>query len=55
MKMLEFGYKLSLKFVSKGPIDNKPALVQVMIWHQTGAKPLPELMMTKFTDEYMRH
>ena len=25
---------ISLKFVPKGSIDNKPALVQVMAWHQ---------------------
>ena len=38
-----------------GPIDNKSALVQVMAWCQTGNKPLPEAMMTQFTDEYMQH
>ena len=37
---------ISLKFVPKGPIDNKPVLVQVMAWHRTGDKPLPELMLT---------
>ena len=36
-------------------MDNKPALVQVMASHQTGDKPLPELMLTQFTDAYMRH
>ena len=43
---------ISLKFVPKGPIDYKSALVQVMAWHRTGEKPLPELMLTKFTDAY---
>ena len=33
--------KLSLKFVTKGPIDKNSALVQVMAWHWTGDKPLP--------------
>ena len=47
--------KISLKFVPKGPTDNKSALVQVMAWHRTGAKPLPEPMLTQFTDAYMRH
>ena len=47
--------KNSLKFVPKGPINNKPALVQVMAWRWTGDKPLPELMLTQFTDAYMRH
>ena len=41
---------ISLKFVPKGPIDYKSALVQVMAWHRTGEKPLPESMLTKFTD-----
>ena len=46
---------ISLKFVPKSPIDNKPALVHVMAWCRTGNKPLPEPMMTQFTDAYMRH
>ena len=46
--------RISLKFVSKGPIDNKAALVQViMAWHQKGDKPLPDLMLTQFNDTYM--
>ena len=28
--------KISSKFVSRGPIDNKSALVQVLAWFQTG-------------------
>ena len=47
--------QISLKFVPSSPIDNKPALVQVMAWRLFGAKPLPESMMTQFTDAYMRH
>ena len=47
--------QISLKFVPRGPIDNNPALVQVMAWRRTGDKPLPELMLTQFTDAYMRH
>ena len=46
---------ISLKFVPKGRIDYKSALVQVMAWHRTGEKPLPESMLTKFIDAYMRH
>ena len=45
----------SLKFVPKGQIDKKSALVQVMAWRLFGAKPLPEPMLTQFTDAYMRH
>ena len=33
---------ISLKFVSKGLINNIPALVQIMAWHQQGGKPLSE-------------
>ena len=43
---------ISLKFVPRSPIGNKPALVQVMAWHQTGDKPLPEPMMIQYTDVY---
>ena len=37
--------KISLKFVPKGPINNKPALFQIMAWRRSGDKPLSELMM----------
>ena len=47
--------RISLKFVPRSPVDNKPGLVQVMAWRRTGANPLPELMLTQFTDAYMRH
>ena len=47
--------KISLKFVSKRPIDNKSALVQVMAWRRTGEKPLPEPMLTQVTHAYMQH
>ena len=45
--------QISLKFVPKNPIDNKSALVQVMAWCRTADKPLPEPMLTKFTDAYI--
>ena len=47
--------QISLKFVSKGSIDNKSALVQVMAGCRAGGKPLPEPVLTHFTDAYMRH
>ena len=47
--------QISQKFIPRGLIDNKPALVQVMAWRRTSDKPLPEPMMTKFTVAYMRH
>ena len=37
--------KISLKFVRKGPINNIPALVQIMAWRRSGDKPLYEPMM----------
>ena len=47
--------QISLKFVPKGLIDNKAALVQVMAGRRTGDKPFPEPMLTQFTNAYMRH
>ena len=47
--------KISLKFVPRGLIDNKSALVQIMAWRRTGDKPLPEPMLTQFTNAYVRH
>ena len=47
--------RISLKFVPKGPIDNKAALVKVIAWHRTGNKPLTASMQIQFTDAYMRH
>ena len=35
---------VSLKFVPMGPINNIPALVQIMAWRHSGAKPLSEPM-----------
>ena len=37
--------KISLKFIPKGPINNIPALVQIMAWRRPGAKPLSEPML----------
>ena len=37
--------KISLKFVPKGPINNIPALVQIMAWRHAGDKPLSEPKM----------
>ena len=39
--------KISLKFVSKGPINNIPALVLIMAWRRPGYKPLSEPMMVR--------
>ena len=37
--------KISLKFVRKVPINNIPALVQILAWRRSGDKPLSEPMM----------
>ena len=48
--------RISLKFVFISPIDNKPGLVRAMAWQvTTGDKPLPEPILTRFTDAYMQH
>ena len=47
--------KISLKFVLKGPINNIPALVQIIAWRLPGDKPLSEPMLVWFTDTWMRH
>ena len=36
-------------------LNSKPAFVQIMVWRQTGVKPLFEPLMAKFIDVYMRH
>ena len=48
-------FNFSQKFVLKGPIDNKSALVQVMAGRRTVDKPLPEPMLNQFTDAHVRH
>ena len=37
--------KISLKFIPQSPINNIPALVQIMAWRRQGDKPLSESMM----------
>ena len=37
--------KISLKFIPKGPINNIPALVQIMAWRLPGDKPLSGTMV----------
>ena len=37
--------EISLKFIAKGPINNIPALVQIMAWRRPGNKPLSEALM----------
>ena len=44
-KCISISIKISLKFVPKGPINNIPALLQIMAWRRPGDKPLSEAMM----------
>ena len=44
-KNVRIPINFSLKFVPKGPINNNPALVQIMAWRRSGDKPLSEPMM----------
>ena len=50
MKVFEFQLQFNWSLFPKGPIDYKSALLQVVAWHRTGEKPLPESMLTQFTD-----
>ena len=51
-EMFRIAIRISLMFVPDGPIDNTAALVKAMAWRRTGDKPLPEPMLTQFTDAY---
>ena len=44
-----------IEICSPGPINNIPALVQIMAWRLSGAKPLSEPMIAYFNDAYIRH
>ena len=39
--------KISLKFVPRGPLNNIPALVQIMAWRRPGDKPLSKPMVVR--------
>ena len=42
---ISISIKISLKFVPNGPINNIPALVQIMAWRRPGDKQLSEPMI----------
>ena len=44
---MRISYKISLKLVPKGPINDIPALVQIMAWLRPGDKPLSEPVMVR--------
>ena len=47
--------QISVKFVVKGPVDSRSALVQVLACCLSGDKPLHELMMTNTSDGMWHH
>ena len=47
---MKISIQISLKFVSKSAIKNKPVLVHTRAWRQTGDKPLFETMLTQLSD-----
>ena len=51
-EIIEFRLKFHLN-LSRGPIDNKLALVQIMAWRRIGDKRLPEPTVTQFIDAYI--
>ena len=44
-KNVRISIKILLNLVPKGPINNNPALVQIMAWRRSGNKPLSEPMI----------
>ena len=51
---IRISIEISLKFVPKGPINNNPALVQIIAWRRPGDKPLSEPVMVSLPT-HMRH
>ena len=43
-------FLILLKFVPMDLVSNKSTLDLVMVWHQTGTKPLPKAVITQFMD-----
>ena len=46
---------MSLEFIPKSLTDSKSTVIQLMVRYRGGDKLLPESIMAKFTDGYMRH
>ena len=51
-KNASISINISLKFVTNVPINNFPAMVQMMAWRRPGDKPLSETMLAYVTDAY---
>ena len=46
MKITRVLIYISLKFVTRGPVDKNASMVQIMAWHRTGDKPLSKPLMS---------
>ena len=53
MKIALFLFKFHLRFL-KGPTNNTQTLIEIMVWCQTGVKPLCEPILVSLPDTYMR-
>ena len=51
-EIFEFLLNFLWSFVPKGPMNNIPALVQIMAWRRPGDKPLSESMMVSLPWDY---
>ena len=54
-KNIWISFKISLKFVSQGPSNNIPALVEIMVWRRSGDKPLSETMTVNLLTTNTNH
>ena len=52
---LESALNYNVNMIAMFAPDNRPTLVQVMVWHWTGDKPLSDPMMTKSFDPIQQH
>ena len=55
MHFLERKCMISQQFFANIWINNIPALIQIMIWHRRGDKPLSDPMVAWVSDTNMRH
>ena len=55
MKICQFRLIFHWSFSSRGPINNIPALAQIMAWRRIGDKTLSEPILTQITEAYMRY
>ena len=54
LKLISFDKNCCIWF-TMSPINNKPSMVLVKTWRQSGDKPLSKHRVAYITDTYMRH